>query len=87
MGFPDGTLVKNPHANAGDTGDADLIPGSGRVPGVGNSNPLHYPCVENSMNRGAWQAIIHVVTKNRTRLSDSAHENNYTPFSVLKKGK
>ena len=51
MGFPGGTVVKNPPANAG---DADSIPGSGRSPGVGNGNPLQYPCLENSMEREAW---------------------------------
>ena len=48
-----GAVVKNLPANAGDTG---LIPGSGRSPGEGNGNPLQYPCLENSMNKGAWQA-------------------------------
>ena len=46
MGFPGGTMVKNPPANAG---DVDLIPGSGRSPGVGNGNPLQYFCLENPM--------------------------------------
>ena len=49
MGFPGGVVVKNPPANAG---DMDLIPGSGRSPGVGNGNPLQYSCLENSMDRG-----------------------------------
>ena len=87
MGFPGCSVVKKMPACAGDAGDTSLIPGLGRSPGRGNGKPLQYSCLENSMNRGAWQAIIHVVTKNRTRLSDSAHENNYTPFSVLKKKK
>jgi len=47
-------VIKNPLANAGDTGDASLIPGSKRSPGVGNVNPLQYTCLENSMDRGAW---------------------------------
>ena len=42
------------------------IPGLGRSLGVGNGNPLQYPCPENSMDRGAWQAIVHGVTKSRT---------------------
>jgi len=46
-----------------------LIPGSGGSPGGGNANPLHNSCLENSMDRGAWRAIVHRVTKNRTRLS------------------
>ena len=53
-GFPGGSVVKNPPANAGDIGDAGLIPGSERSPGSGNGNPLQYSCLENSMDRGAW---------------------------------
>ena len=60
-------MVKHPPANAGDPG---LIPGSGRSPGEGNGNPLQYSCLENSMDRGAWQATVHGVAKSRTRLSD-----------------
>ena len=52
--LPGGTVVKNPHANAGNTGDKGSIPGSGRCHGVGNDNPLHYSYLENSMGRGAW---------------------------------
>ena len=48
-------MVKNPHANAEDTRDANLIPGSGRSPGGGNSNPFQYSCLENPMDRGAWR--------------------------------
>jgi len=44
-------------------GDAVLIPGSGRSPGEGNGNPLQYSCLENSIDRGAWWAIVHGVTK------------------------
>ena len=54
MGFPGGSVVKNPPANAGDIGDAGLIPGSERSPGSGNGNPLQYSCLENLMDRGAW---------------------------------
>ena len=54
MGFPGGSVVKNPPANAGDIGDAGLIPGSERSSGRGNGNPLQYSCLENSMDRGAW---------------------------------
>ena len=56
LGFPCGSVVKNPPANAGDAGDADSIPGSGRSPGVGNGNPLQYSCLGNPMDRGAWWA-------------------------------
>ena len=51
-GSPGGTVVKNPPASAGTTGDSGLIPGSGRPSGVGNENPLQYSCLENSMGRG-----------------------------------
>ena len=60
MGFPGGSVVKNPPANAGDVG---LIPGSGRSPGEGNGNPLQYSCLENPMDGGAWQATVHKVSK------------------------
>ena len=69
LGFPGGTLVKNPSADAGDTGVLGLIPGSGRCPGVGNGNPLQYSCLENPMDRGAWQTAVHGVTKSQTWLS------------------
>ena len=49
--------------------DADL-PGSGRSPGEGNSNPLQYSCLENPTDRGAWWATVHKVTQSQTRLSD-----------------
>ena len=53
-------MVKNSPANAGDMGS---VPGSGRSPGEGNGNPLHYSCLVNPMDRGAWQATVHVVAK------------------------
>ena len=58
--------VKNPPANAGDTGDVGSIPGSGRSPGEGNGNPLQYSCVETSMDGGALWAIVHGVAKSWT---------------------
>ena len=51
--------AKSPPAHAGDTGDVGSIPGSGRSPGAGNGNPLQYSCLENPMDRGAWQATVH----------------------------
>ena len=57
-GFPGGTVLKNPPANAEDARDTDLIPGLGRSPGVGNGNPLQYSCLENSMDREAWWATV-----------------------------
>ena len=59
-------VVKNPPANAGDARDVGLIPGSGRSPGVGNGNPFQYSCLENSMDRGAWRATVHGITKSQT---------------------
>ena len=64
--FPGGTVVKNLPAIAGDMG---LIPGSGRSPGEANGNLLQYSCLGNPMDRGAWWATIHRVTKSWTRLS------------------
>ena len=52
-------MVKNPLANARDAGGSGLIPESGRFPGEGNSNLLQHACLENSMDRGAWWAIVH----------------------------
>ena len=66
-------MVKNPPTNAGDTREKVLIPGSERSPGEGTGNPPQYSCPENSMDRGAWWATVHGVTKSRTRLSNWAH--------------
>ena len=51
-------------------GDLGWIPGLGRTPGVGDGNPLQYSCLEHSMNRGAWRATVHRVSKSQTRLSN-----------------
>ena len=61
-------MVKNPPANAGDTRDAGLIPGSGRFPGGGHGNPLQYSCLENPMDRGAWWATVHGAVKSWIQL-------------------
>ena len=61
-------VVKNLPANAGDVRDVGLIPGSGRSPGGGHGNPLQYSCLENPMDREAWWATVHRVTKSWTRL-------------------
>ena len=61
-------MIKNLPANAGDTRDVGLIPGLGRYPGEGHGNPFQYSFLENSMDRGAWQASIHRVIKNQTQL-------------------
>ena len=60
MGFPGGSRVKNPPAHVGDTGS---ISGLGRSPGKGNGNSLHYSCLGNPIDRGAWKAIVHGVAK------------------------
>ena len=62
-GFPGGSDSKEFTYDAGDMG---LIPRSGRSPGEGNGNPLQYSCLKNSMDRGAWQAAVHRVTKSGT---------------------
>ena len=59
-GFSSGSVVKNPPANAGDTG---LIPRLGRSPGGGNDNPHQYSCWENPMDRGVWWAVVQVKVK------------------------
>ena len=59
LGFPDGSAGKESARNAGDTGDAGSVPGSGRSPGEGNGNPLQYSCLENPMHWGAWRATLY----------------------------
>ena len=60
MGFPGGSIGKESAYNAGNPG---LVPGLGRSPGEGNGNPLQYSCLEIPMDRGAWQVIVHGVTR------------------------
>ena len=66
-------VVKNPPANSGDLREVGSIPGSGRSPGGGNGDPLQYSCLDNPMDRGAWQATVHGFAKSWTWLSDWAH--------------
>ena len=61
-------VVRKLPASAGDIRDLGLIPGSGRFPGGGHGNPLQYSCLENPMDRGAWQATVHRVAKIWTQL-------------------
>ena len=76
LGFPGGSHSKMESAyNARDLGS---IPGSGRSPGEGNGNPPQYSCLENSMDRGAWQATVHGVAKSWTQLSNSPHTHTHT---------
>ena len=70
LGVPDGSDGKEPACNAE---DSRLIPGLARSPGVGNGNPLLYSCLENSMDRGAWRAIVHGVAKSQTWLKRLEH--------------
>ena len=67
MGFPGGTDDKERACDPEHTGS---IPGSGRYPGEGNGNLFWYSCLENSMDRGTWWAIVHGVTKSWTQLSN-----------------
>ena len=67
MSFPGGSDGKESICSAGDLG---LIPGSGISPGEGNSNPLQYSCLENPMDKGAWQASVHAVAKSQTQPRD-----------------
>ena len=62
-GFPLGSVVKNPPANAGDAGDAGSIPGLEKSPEEGNGNPLQYYCLGNPRDRGAWWATVYGVAK------------------------
>ena len=72
MGFPGGSVVKNPPAYAEDSGS---VPGLGRYPGGGNGNPLQYSCLENPMDIRAWQTIVHRVAKTWTRLKHTTIYN------------
>ena len=72
-GFPGSSVAKDPPATAGDVGS---IPGSGRSSGEGNGNLLQYSCLGNPKDRGAWQAVVHGVTKSQTQLRSSTAKQN-----------
>ena len=74
LGVPGGSNGEESTCNVGDMGS---IPGLGRSPGEGNGYPPQYSCLENSMNRGAWQATVHGVAKSQTRLSDFHFHFNF----------
>ena len=78
-GFPSGIAVKNPSASEGYTRDLGSIPGLGRSPGKGNGNPLQYHCLKSPMDRGAWWATVHGVTKSRSQLSMRSHTSFTEP--------
>ena len=67
LGFAGGASSANPLANAGDVRGLGLFPGSGRTPGERHGNPLQYSCLEDPMDRGAWQAMGHKVAKSWTQ--------------------
>ena len=71
-------LVANPPVNVGDTREAGSIPGLGDSFGEGNGNLLQYYCLENSVDREAWQTTVRETAKSQTRLSAHAHLDNYS---------
>ena len=75
-GFPDGTVVRNPPARAGNTRHKGSISGSGRSPGVGNGNPLRYSCLENSTDGGVCQATVEGLAKIWTQLCTQTHKTS-----------
>ena len=89
MSFSGSSVVKNPPANARDTGDMSSIPGLGRPPGGGNGNLLKYSCLENSTDRGAWQDTVHGISKKERGMTEdymigwhhwlNGHEFGWTP--------
>ena len=80
-------VVNNLPVNAGDIRGASSIPGSGRSPGGGHGNSLQYYCLKNSMNRGAWWAIVRSVTKSRKRLKRlSTHMQDVQHLAYFRQG-
>ena len=79
-------VVKNPLANTGDVRDTGLIPGLRRSPG-GHGNPFQYVCLENPMDRGAWQATIHRVARSQTQLKQQGMHiylvNSYFTYLLM----
>ena len=73
LALPDSAVVKNLPANTADTKDSALIPGSGRSTGEGNGSPFQYSYVGNPMDRGAWPATVHGVTKSQTQPCSHVH--------------
>ena len=69
--------VKNPPANAGNIRDLGSISGSARSPGGGHGNPLQHSCLENPMDRGAWQATVHGVTESQAQLKRLSTQNTH----------
>ena len=83
MGFSGDTMIKNLPASAGDVRDMGSIPGLGRFPGGGHGNPLQYSCLENPMDRGAWWATVHRITKSWTQLNMHIQSYHYVTRCIL----
>ena len=80
---PGGSVVKNPPASSGDGRDMGSISRLGRSPGEGNGNPLQYSCLENPMDRGAWQATVHGVTKRQAHdRYTQCHRTRIFPYTT-----
>ena len=79
--FPGDAVVKNPPANAVDIRDAGSIPVSGRFPGKGNGNPLQYSYLGNPMDRGAWWATTHGITKSRD-MAEHTHTHTHITTTI-----
>ena len=79
-GLPGQLSGKEPASSVstGDTEDAGSIPGLARCPGGENGNPLQYSCLENPIDRGAWQARVHGIAKSQTGLSVRVHTHTHT---------
>ena len=75
-------MVKNPPANAADTGDVGSIPGLERSPGGGHGNPLQYSCLENPMDRWAWRATVHGVAK-ELDMTEATKHSQYIYYILI----
>ena len=79
-------VVRNPPTNVGDVRDTSLVPGSERSPRGGHGNPLQYFCLKNPTDRGAWQAMVHGVTKSWAQLEQFSMQARTHTQSILFKG-
>ena len=89
MGFPGGSLVENPHTNAGDTGDLGSVIGSGRSPGEGNGNPPQYSCLEKPHGQRSLAGyIVHRVTESdMAEATQHAHTHTLTHYKFINENK